>query len=81
MLWINYITGACFLFIIASQVNNYIKYRNRNSADAQRLAMLAGTLAALGCCVGCLMKSFEVVTFSLAIMPFSGFVIYVLGRR
>lgn len=78
LLWF---TIPALLYIAYLQLQNWRKYRDGNGADAQRIAMAFGSIAAVGTCVGVLMRNFDVVTVFVSIVPFVGMTLYALKRK
>lgn len=72
-----YVTLPLLLIIAYFQFINYRKYRYQgNGANNQRLAMVMGSIGAIGTCLGCFVHSFLVIAWSVSIVPIVGFIIY-----
>lgn len=72
-----YFTIPAMLAICYFQYRNWQKYKYQgNGANVQRLAMMMGSVGAMGTCIGCVFKSFEFIAWSVTIVPLSGAVLY-----
>ena len=65
--------------LILVAIAQYINWRNKrdgNGADRARLAMMAGSVSAIGVCVSSLLEWFDGVAFFVSIVPFVGMSLY-----